>query len=44
MTEREPWLGHHDFCALQWGEPCDCVNGQHYLAEAEAGEQEEGNE
>jgi len=32
MTEREPWLGHHDFCSLQWSDRCDCINGPEYLA------------
>ncbi len=22
----DPWLGHRDLCALQWGEDCDCVD------------------
>lgn len=30
----EPWLGHRDWCALQWQQPCDCPNGAEYLAEA----------
>ena len=33
MSARDPWLGHRDLCALQWGEPCDCPNGAEYLAE-----------
>lgn len=36
MTEREPWLGHRDWCSLQWSPDCDCPNGAEYLAEKEA--------
>jgi hypothetical protein len=22
------WLGHHDFCSLQWSSACDCLTAE----------------